>query len=98
MLKTLVGLESELEHRSALQRDVAEQGRGRRCDTRGPSMMLRPECRRCRSRGTAKCRDVEPAFDHLLDRTVVIELRVADEIGAIVGEAVEVGDRSRRRW
>ena len=41
--------------------------------------------------------DVEPALDQLVARAAVIELRVADEIGAIVGEAVEVAVGARRR-
>ena len=41
-------------------------------------------------RGLREGRGVEPLLDQLLARTAAVERGVADEVGAIVGEAVEV--------
>ena len=52
--------------------------------------MLRPELPFVPSAGLANASDVEPAFDHFIARPAAIELGVADQIRAIVGETVEI--------
>ena len=63
--------------------------------------MLRPAAAVGADRRQREGGGVEPLLDQLLARPAAVELRIADEVGAIVGEAVEVailpgGDRQRR--
>src|SRR5678815_5099556 len=94
------GLESELEHRPALQRNVPENPEINVANSRSINDVAAGVAVGA-DRRYGKCGDIEPALDQLFGRAVVIELGISDEIGPIVRQPVEVpvascGDRQWR--
>ena len=83
------GLEAELKHRPSGETDIAKHAQidvsiAGAVDDAAAGAAVGSESRE------GECRHVEPRFDQFIPRSPVIELRIADEIGAIVGEAVEI--------